>query len=298
MSRTQLISAQQPQLFIDNVISSGKFNIILANTPVNNQQYIIKAFQKDERSHYAFVKEKRVHSTLNHQNIIQYVPDYLFQVDITHFTVIFMEYAPYGDFFNLILDYAFNDEKLIRTYFHQLIEGLKYLHSKNVAHLDLKLENILLGKDFNLKIADFDLSQNINDERLGSNGTANYRAPEIIGGTCKDYRAADIYSAGVCLYTLMTGAFPFMEQEQRKKIQLFRYDTYVENNEEFWRENEALLAGRVNFSQSFKDLINNMLALNPSERFTIEQIEESRWYQEPIYTEEELQVEIRKVLNL
>lgn len=100
MSRTQLISAQQPQLFIDNVISSGKFNIILANTPVNNQQYIIKAFQKDERSHYAFVKEKRVHSTLNHQNIIQYVPDYLFQVDITHFTVIFMEYAPYGDFFH------------------------------------------------------------------------------------------------------------------------------------------------------------------------------------------------------
>jgi len=297
MSRTQLISAQQPQLFIDRVISSGKFNVILANTPTNNQ-YIIKAFQKDERSHCAFVKEKRVHSTLNHQNVIQYIPDYRFQVDITHFTVIFMEYAPYGDFFNLILDYAFTDEKLIRTYFHQLIEALKYLHSKGIAHLDLKLENLLLGQDLLLKVADFDLSQNLSDERITSSGTANYRAPEIMAGTCKNFRAADIYSAGVCLYTLMTGAFPFMEQEQRKKIQLFRYDTYVENNEEFWRENEALLAGRVNFSQSFKDLINNMLTLNPSERFSIEQIEESRWYQEPIYTEEELKTEIRKVLNL
>jgi len=65
------------------------------------------------------------------------------------FSYLILEFAPFGDLYDLI---AFSkvdfDEKLTRTYFHQLVEGLFYLHSNGVSHMDLKPANILLGKDF------------------------------------------------------------------------------------------------------------------------------------------------------
>lgn len=298
MCRTHHTQNHEPRLFVEKILYQGKFNVFLAKSTITNKQYAIKAFEKDEHSHYAFLQEKRIHSSLNHQNILKYVPDYLFQVDLSQYTVIFTEYASFGDFFNLILDYEFTDEKLIRTYFHQLIKGLQYLHSNCVAHLDLKLENLFLGDDYQLKIADFDMAQNISDKNLVSGGTANYRAPEVWTRSCKNFFSADIYSIGVCLYTLMTGAFPFLEENDKDSLQLFRYDTFLERNEEFWSENESIFSGQKSFSTNFKELINKMLAKDPSDRWTLEQITESRWYNEPIYSEEELQNEIRKVLTL
>jgi len=298
MCRTPYSQSNKSLLFVEKIISSGKFNVLLAKSINTNKQYAIKAFQKDEHSNYAFLQEKRIHSSLSHPNILKYIPEYLFEFDIPQYTVIFTEYASFGDFFNLILDYEFSDEKLIRTYFHQLVKGLKYLHTNNIAHLDLKLENLLLGDDFQLKIADFEMSQNISDESMISGGTANYRAPEVWTRTCKNFFAADIYSLGVCLYTLMTGAFPFFEENDKENPQLFRFDTFIERNEEFWSENESLLGGKINFSKSFKDLINKMLSQDPSERMTLDQITESRWFNEPIYSDEELKVEMSKVLTL
>lgn len=298
MCKSHLSTIQQSKLLVEKVISAGKFGVFLARSSTTTNQYVIKAFQKDEYSHCSFIKEKRVHSSLKHPNIIEYVPDYLFQVDISQFTVIYMEYAPYGDFFNLILDYNFADEKLIRTYFHQLVEGLRYIHNNGIAHLDLKLENLLLGKDLLLKIADFDLAQSINDDCLTSGGTANYRAPEVLSYTATDFVGADIYSIGVCLYTLMTGAFPFFEEEESEGIKLSRYDSFVERNEEFWAENQALVGERIHLSASFKKLVNKMWAPNPAERLSLEQIMTSEWYNEPIYNTEELQVKISNVLTL
>ena len=209
-----------------------------------------------------------------------------------------MEYAPYGDFFSLSLDYTFRDEKLIRTYFHQAVAGLQYLHASGIAHLDIKLENFLLGKDLSLKIADFDLAQKITDEHTISSGTTNYRAPEIWSASCKDYCAADIYSLGVCLYTFITGAFPFLEEGERGNERLFRYDTFEEKNEDFWCENQALLAGRANFSESFKELVNGMWKRNPIERMKLEDVVKSKWFNEPVYSDEEMRSEMKKVLMI
>eukprot|EP00330_Aristerostoma_sp_ATCC50986_P013981 CAMPEP_0114582114 /NCGR_PEP_ID=MMETSP0125-20121206/6150_1 /TAXON_ID=485358 ORGANISM="Aristerostoma sp., Strain ATCC 50986" /NCGR_SAMPLE_ID=MMETSP0125 /ASSEMBLY_ACC=CAM_ASM_000245 /LENGTH=76 /DNA_ID=CAMNT_0001774853 /DNA_START=343 /DNA_END=573 /DNA_ORIENTATION=+ len=66
-------------------------------------------------------------------------------------SALLMEYAPYGDFFDLVLTDKIikpEDDALIRTYFHQLINGVEAIHSSQVYHLDIKLENVLLGSDF------------------------------------------------------------------------------------------------------------------------------------------------------
>lgn len=65
-----------------------------------------------------------------------------------------MEYAEKGDFFSYVVKKKFSDP-IIRYYFRQLIDGLEYLHGEKYVHRDLKLENLLVDANFNLKIADF-----------------------------------------------------------------------------------------------------------------------------------------------
>ena len=227
MSQFQVELLAQTDLNILQIISSGPTPILLVNSRSNSKSYILKIFS-------TYTREKQIHAVLSHPNIIKCLSDdhLLFPVQTVRKDFILLEYAPHGDFFNLVLDYPFNNEKLIRTYFHHLIEGLKYLHSQHIAHLDLKLENLLLSKDFSLKIADFDLAQDIRTTKtpIGWGGTANYRAPEILSGSCESLCAADIYSAGVCLYVLMAGAFPFIEEKIEGSASLFRYDTFLEDN--------------------------------------------------------------------
>ena len=83
-----------------------------------------------------------------------------------------MEYAPYGDLYNLLASADLSDEHLIHTYFSQLITGLEYLHSHHIAHLDIKPENLLIGHDYRLKIADFDQATTTISFTTSSAGTS------------------------------------------------------------------------------------------------------------------------------
>jgi len=289
--------ASIPSFKLEKSFESAKFTLLLVKCLFDSKQYIFKTFStKDEYSHHSYVREHLIHSSLNHQNIIQYKPNSDISFSIPNYNFITMEYAPFGDFFELIFDYNFADEKLIRTYFHHLVEGLQYLHSKNIAHLDIKLENLLLGNDYLLKIADFDLAQNTNDALLISKGTANYRAPEVKSGNCTDFLAADIYSAGICLYTLIAKSFPFLEEDDNQDQPLFRYDTFLQNNKTFWEENESLLEGKMQFKENLKELLNSMWCRDPTKRITLEEVKQSSWYNEPVYTNDELQTLMRTKL--
>mmetsp|Transcript_4380 Transcript_4380/g.3638 ORF Transcript_4380/g.3638 Transcript_4380/m.3638 type:complete len:101 (+) Transcript_4380:363-665(+) len=100
-----------------------------------------------------------------------------------------MEYAPYGDFFEVKIKKGISfNEKMTRTYFHQLIDGLEAIHKTGMAHLDIKLDNLLLGENYTLKITDFDMSYSP-ESSVGniSRGTVNYRAPELRKGKAKNY---------------------------------------------------------------------------------------------------------------
>jgi len=123
-----------------------------------------------------------------------------------------MEYAQQGSLTDVMV--KMNDhlsEATVRTIFLILVDALDYLHRMGIAHLDLKLENILVDEDDNIKIADFDMSQSLTEKKLFAKGTPSWRAPEIKNGQAKDkegnvididYCAADIYSLGLILFGL------------------------------------------------------------------------------------------------
>ena len=93
-----------------------------------------------------------------------------------------MEHAAHGGCFDFLTEnkHLFRDEKLVRTYFRQLIEDLEYLHHRGVAHLDIKLENLLIDANFSLKVTNFDLSAFIEGRNLLARRTRFRRAPEIL----------------------------------------------------------------------------------------------------------------------
>jgi len=101
---------------------------------------------------------------------------------------------------------------------------LKYLHEKRIIHRDLKLGNLLLGKSFDIKIADFGLAAKIDhdgEKRRTICGTPNYIAPEVLDKKIGHSYEVDIWSLGVICYTLLIGKPPFETNDTKltyKKI--------------------------------------------------------------------------------
>jgi len=191
-----------------------------------------------------------------------------------------MEYAPYGDFCDILATYAvYNDDVLVRTFFHHLIEALKYLHERKISHLDIKLDNLLLGEDFNLKVTDFDLSHIEGDQNLMGKGTQNYRAPEIMQPQCLDTIPADIYSAGIVLYMLKTGIFPYLESKKEGVPDYLKQ--FKDGDVSFW--NRGIEHEERVCDEQFQKLFSEMVQEDPKSRKTLKEIEENNWYKGDIY---------------
>lgn len=277
-------------------ISNGKNPIHLISLGPDNVQLALKIFLfkgHNINSHYR--NEYRFHK-LNHPNVIKLEGycDTLEFVDCQSgpsykFSYLLLEYAPYGDLceFTVKRGIIF-EEKMARTYFHQFMEGLEYLHNHGVAHLDLKPENLLIGKNYKLKIADFDLSFVIGDDQIKSLGTKNYRAPELVRRNTKNPQKADIYSAGIILFFLIAGSVPFNEDQPEVSLQFFLLAQ--ENPRKFWRDFCRKFYKEVTaYSKEFRELFISMIKEDPEERPDISDIKKSSWYKGPIYDQNQLE---------
>jgi len=291
-------------------LSKAKFPVYLTSSKVNKEKYAMKIFtHKGEKPHPYYRNEMRF-ASLKHPNVIDIVyceneKDTLEKGELKKVSYILMEYAPHGDFFDFVTKHRDEiDEKLARTYFRQLIDGIEYLHQSGVAHLDLKPENLLLGSDFNLKIADFDLSHVNGDAKILSRGTRYYRGPEFFqsaGSSEPELKvpyAADIYSAGVILFILKTGGiYPHSEENTLEGIDLV--DLLYNNTAMFWEKHCEIQEKKSTFfDRDFRSLFNSMVKYNPQERLTIKEIKQSKWYNGAIYTPLELQKKMKKILKI
>jgi len=288
------------------VIQHSKFSVFKAFMEAYNKTYAMKFFpQENQRATESFQRESRF-ITLVHPNIVSIFEskkDYTFtnpHGKIQKGSYVLMEYAPYGDFADLALEeYLVSDEKLVRTFFHQLIQGLEYMHKKGIAHTDLKLENLLLGEGFELKIADFELCFKKGDKSIESMGTPNYRAPEMRNDfhgnrTLEILQKGDIYSAGIILFCMMMGGLPYTEQLPQN------YDLYeilVEQEfDTFWKIHEKIYGREMSLDQSFKELFEQMVDIDWTTRADFDDIRSNEWFKGPTYSQREL-AEVFKAKN-
>ena len=305
----KLVSSQENKKLIDNVkvlklIAKARFPIYLATISSTGEKLALKLFSyKKDQPNLHYLNESRF-EPLEHPNVIQIIGSQdetliSFTKTTKKYSSILMEYCPHGDFFNFMRKHREGfDEKLIRSYFRQLIEGLGYLHSVGVYHLDLKLENLLIGADYQLKIADFDLSYFAQDSRIISYGTEFFRAPELKSGWCRNPAAADVYAAGILLFVLKcNGVIPHAEDNLCEGINLFEL---LESNPEEFFEQHMEIQGRDSafFDADFRELFIGMTKQDPKDRMPLEDVMKSKWYNEPAYSKQELRLKMKELLNL
>ena len=151
-----------------------------------------------------------------------------------------------------------------------MIDVLSYMQGKSVVHRDLKLENILVDEQLNLKVADFGFATYKKINALNSyRGTMTYMAPEIKEGKTYDGKKIDIFSTGVILFIIVQGIFPFKEA---KKDEYF-YKLILENKlDTYWKK-----VGGQTLSSEFKDLILQIFSYDPKKRPSIDDIKKHPW---------------------
>lgn len=167
-----------------------------------------------------------------------------------------MEHVEGGELFDYIVKKGRITESEGLRFFQQIIVGVEHCHRHLVCHRDLKPENLLLDKNRNVKIADFGMaSLQVPSKMLETScGSPHYACPQIISGVKYDGAAADVWSCGIVLYAMLTGTLPFDDPNMRRllsKVKLgeFTIPDYV--------------------SQQARDLIQNMIASDPSKRFSV-----------------------------
>lgn len=154
-----------------------------------------------------FYQEAKIQAQLNHPNIVT-VYDFL-EVESGYFIV--MEYVHGESLGKILWKHGALATEVAVSVFKQILDGIRYAHSKGVIHRDIKPNNFLLTPSL-VKITDFGIAQIICDTGLNTNqepiGTPKYMSPEQILGGKTDHRA-DIYSLGVTFYEMLTGCVPF-----------------------------------------------------------------------------------------
>lgn len=150
---------------------------------------------------------------LNHRNIIEYYGTQ----QVLNKINIFLEFADRGSLMNHYRRKGPLKEIQAINCTRQILNGLEYLHSKGIAHRDIKCANCLLTHQNIVKLADFGSSKKYESESLvsGLKGTPNWMAPEVIKGTqlATEWFKADIWSLGCTIVEMLTANIPFSEYD-------------------------------------------------------------------------------------
>jgi serine/threonine protein kinase len=182
------------------------------------------------------------------------------------------EYASRGELFGHVEDGGVGLRKG-KIWFRQLARGVRFLHSNNIAHLDLSLENVLLDQYDNVKICDFgmarDLSEPCESREVDRPGKVAYMAPEIFEGCCYDPKQADVFSLGVNLFLLLTGVLPFQIPAYSDPCFSCLASGDIQRLLDAWQLNEQV-------SPEAAHLMSNMLCPE-AHRFSIDQVLAHPW---------------------
>lgn len=279
--------------------------VYLAKYKENNHLYAIKKLTKKghniEIYRENFQNEIKNLQRLKHENIISLV---FYKFDGTlicsngkedKIAYIVLEYAENGELYNYIHHSKKGfGEKIGKKIFLNFINSVSFCHYNGIIHRDLKIENIVLDSNWNLKIADFGFASEISGgDGTGMmhdfRGTISYAAPEVLIQKPYIGSFADIFSCGIILFLLIAGDFPFRFACSKDNI----YNYIIDNDyEQFWDFINKRF--KENFSDGFKNLINLMLSYDPTQRPSLSEIKANSWLAEDNSDEIQIKEEFEK----
>jgi calcium-dependent protein kinase len=249
-----------------DVLGSGFSGVVrLGTNRLTGEKYAIKSFHRKERAHETGLKnegdvkkEAEVYLQLDHPNICRLF--HVYEGANSEISMV-MEYCSGFELYHRLAQKKKFDEAEAQILFSQMVYALNYLHTQNVVHRDLKLENWMYASsepDSPLKLIDFGFSQVTADEDQQMNrpcGTLQYASPELLQR--RYTQKVDVWSLGVILYMLLSGTAPFRTAKRKNDAIIKDICTApVRTEGNLWE----------NVSDDAKDLIQRLLTRTVTSR--------------------------------
>ncbi|KAK6301864.1 hypothetical protein J4Q44_G00279170 [Coregonus suidteri] len=228
---------------------------------------IINTKKLSARDHQKLDREARICRLLKHSNIVRLHDS----ISEEGFHYLVFDLVTGGELFEDIVAREYYSEADASQCINQILESVQHIHQHDIVHRDLKPENLLLAskmKGAAVKLADFGLAIEVQGDQqawFGFAGTPGYLSPEVLR---KDPygKPVDIWACGVILYILLVGYPPFWDEDQHKLYQQIKAGAYDFPSPEW-----------DTVTPEAKNLINQMLTINPSKRITADQALKHPW---------------------
>uniref|UniRef100_A0A8C2L5N1 calcium/calmodulin-dependent protein kinase n=1 Tax=Cyprinus carpio TaxID=7962 RepID=A0A8C2L5N1_CYPCA len=252
-------------------LGKGAFSVVRRCVKKSTgQEYaakIINTKKLSARDHQKLEREARICRLLKHPNIVRLHDS----ISEEGFHYLVFDLVTGGELFEDIVAREFYSEADASHCINQILESVSHIHQHDIVHRDLKPENLLLAskmKGAAVKLADFGLAIEVQGDQqawFGFAGTPGYLSPEVLR---KDPygKPVDIWACGVILYILLVGYPPFWDEDQHKLYQQIKAGAYDFPSPEW----DTVTA-------EAKNLINQMLTINPAKRITADQALKHPW---------------------
>ena len=193
------------------MIGTGLYGRVFKTTSKHDQsvQVVIKVIDKDKLGDNieCIVEEVAILNQLDHPNIVKYHETY----NDKKFIYLVMEYISGKPLLEKITEQSNENfsEKIAAGYMKELFYAINHCHAQDIAHRDIKPDNIMITDNNTVRLIDFGLSKASRNKQNFTEvaGTSYYMSPEVLNGSYGT--EADIWSLGVILYTLVSGYLPF-----------------------------------------------------------------------------------------
>ena len=262
--------------------SGGYGRVVQATETSTGRIAAAKVISTERMRITAIQKEVTLMSKLKHPSIAELLG--YEEVPEQSRAVIYMEIAAGGELFSRVITAGKLREDQARGYFRQILEGVGFMHSMGIVHRDLKLENVLLDAHDHCKICDFGIAHEyeVLDGEIQVTklthlvGTKSYIAPEIFEGRGYEGFPVDVWSCGICLFTMLAGFFPFEEaknsNQQYEHVKMAVAPQYSATHTIF-----GIYERACTLTTDASDLIDSMLIIDPANRFTVPEVLQSPW---------------------
>ncbi|XP_036000067.1 calcium/calmodulin-dependent protein kinase type II subunit beta isoform X35 [Fundulus heteroclitus] len=252
-------------------LGKGAFSVVRRCVKLSTgQEYaakIINTKKLSARDHQKLEREARICRLLKHPNIVRLHDS----ISEEGFHYLLFDLVTGGELFEDIVAREYYSEADASQCIHQILESVHHIHQHDIVHRDLKPENLLLAskcKNAAVKLADFGLAIEVQGDQqawFGFAGTPGYLSPEVLRKEAYG-KPVDIWACGVILYILLVGYPPFWDEDQHKLYQQIKAGAYDFPSPEW-----------DTVTPEAKNLINQMLTINPAKRITAQEALKHPW---------------------
>ncbi|XP_067262272.1 calcium/calmodulin-dependent protein kinase (CaM kinase) II beta 1 isoform X20 [Chanodichthys erythropterus] len=252
-------------------LGKGAFSVVRRCVKLSTgQEYaakIINTKKLSARDHQKLEREARICRLLKHPNIVRLHDS----ISEEGFHYLLFDLVTGGELFEDIVAREYYSEADASHCMHQILDSVHHIHQHDIVHRDLKPENLLLAskcKNAAVKLADFGLAIEVQGDQqawFGFAGTPGYLSPEVLRKEAYG-KPVDIWACGVILYILLVGYPPFWDEDQHKLYQQIKAGAYDFPSPEW-----------DTVTPEAKNLINQMLTINPAKRITAQEALKHPW---------------------